>query len=79
MASGRFKDWAQRLDIGLNTPTSTPTFGHGAFKPTIRGRGAMALCGSGRGIMKLDDPDYIGLRCDEPATTGRSGRSCAHR
>ena len=39
------------LDIGLNTPTSIPTFGRGPFTPTISGRGAMTLSGSGRGIM----------------------------
>ena len=75
MASGRVTDWAQSLDIGLNTPTSTPTFGRGAFTPTISGRGTIALSGSGRGIMRLDDPGYIGVRRDEPATPGRSGRS----
>ena len=55
MASGRVTDWAQSLDIGLNTSTGTPTFGRGTYTPTIRGRGAMALSGSGRGIMRLDD------------------------
>ena len=35
----------------------------------------MALCGSGRGIMRLDDPGYIGVRLDEPATPGRSSRA----
>ena len=75
MASGRVTDWAQSLDIGLNMPTGTPTFGCEAFTPTIGGRGAMALSGSGRGIMRLDDPGYIGIRRGEPATPGRSGRS----
>ena len=35
MASERVKDWAQTVDIGLNTPTSTPTFGRRPFTPTI--------------------------------------------
>ena len=47
MASGRVTDWDQGLDIGLNTPKSTPTFGRGAFTPIISGGGAMALSGSG--------------------------------
>ena len=75
MASGRVTDWAQIIDIGLNTPTSIRPFERGAFTLTISGRGAMALSGSGRGIMRLDDPCYIGVRRDEPATPGRSGRS----
>ena len=75
MASERATDWAQSLDNGLNTPTSTPTFGRGAFTPNISGRGAMALSGSGRGIIKFDDPDYIRVRRNKLATQGRSGRS----
>ena len=75
MASGRVTDWAQSLDTGLNTPTSIPTFGRGAFTPTISVRGAMVVSGSGRGIIKLDEPDYIRVRCNELATPGRSGRS----
>ena len=35
----------------------------------------MALSGSGRGIMKLDDPSYTGVRRNELATSERSGRS----
>ena len=75
MASGRVTDWAQSLDIGLNTPTSTPTFRRGAFTPTMSGRGAMALSGSERGIMSLDDPGYTGVRLDELSTPRGSGRS----
>ena len=75
MASGRVTDLAQSLDIGLNTPPGTPTFGRGAFTTTISGRGAMALSGSRRGIMRLDDPGYTGVRRNELATPERSGRS----
>ena len=35
----------------------------------------MALTGNGRGIMKLYDPDYIGVRRNELPTPGRSGLS----
>ena len=35
----------------------------------------MALSGSGRGIMKLDDSGYIGVPRNELTTPGRSGRS----
>ena len=75
MASGRVTDWTQSLDTVLSTPTSTPIFGRGAFTPIISERGAMALSGSGRGIMRLDDPGYTGIRRNELATPGRSGRS----
>ena len=75
MASGRVTDWAQCLDIGLNTPTSTPTFGRGAFTPTGSGRGALVLSGSGRDIMKFEDPGYIDVRRNELPTPGRPGRS----
>ena len=53
MASGRPTDWAQSLTIGLNMPTSAPTFGRGAFTPTISGRRAMSLSGSGR-VLNVD-------------------------
>ena len=75
MASGRVTNWAQSLYVGLNTPVSTPTFGRGAFTPIIRGRGAVALSSSGRGIMRLDDPGYTGVRRNGLATPRRSGRS----
>ena len=75
MASERVTDWAQSLDIGLNTHTSTPTFRRGTFTPTISGCGAMALFGSEQGIMKLDDPGYIGARRNKLKTPGRCGRS----
>ena len=75
MASGRATEWAQSLDIGLNTPARAQTCLRGAFTATIEMRGAIALSGSGRGIMKLDDPDYIGVRPNEMATPERSGRS----
>ena len=38
-------------------------------------RGALSLSGSGRGVMKLDDPNYIGVRRYEFPTPERSGRS----
>ena len=49
MASGRVTDWAHSLGIGLITPTSTPTFGRGAFTPITSGRSAMPLSGSESG------------------------------
>ena len=67
MPSGRVTDWTQSLDIGLDTLTRTPTFGREAFTPIISGRGAMALSGSGRCIMRLDDPGYTGVRRNELA------------
>ena len=75
MASGRVTDWAHSIDIGLITPTSTPTFGRETFTPITSGRGAMPLSGSGRGLMRLDDPGCTGVRRNELATLGRSGRS----
>ena len=74
MISGRVTDWAQGLDIGLNTSTRTPTFGRGVFTPIISWRGAMALSGSGRDIMRLYDQGYIRVKRNELAMPGRSGR-----
>ena len=45
----------------------------------MSGRGAMALSGSERGIMRLNDPDYIGVRRNELATPGRLDDLLAHR
>ena len=63
----------QSLDVGYDTPTGKSTFGHSVFTPTISGRGALALAGSGRGIVKLDEPSYIEMRRNELPTPGRSG------
>ena len=67
-----------RLDIGLNKPTISPTFGRGAFTLAISGRGAIALSGSGRGIMRLDDPGYTGVRRNELATPDDLNDLLAH-